>query len=185
MQKFARVKTYFYTLAPEATVIKSPNASYVYGDLRELALKDACMDVVTCISTLEHVGMDNTRFYTADEQYQECDANAYLHVVDQLRRVTKPGGKVFITVPFGRSQNHGWFQQFTATMIDELVQRLSSGTSLVKYYSYTTNGWQLADQASCSQAEYFDIHKVGRKRTPDFAAAARAVACVEFVKATE
>jgi ubiquinone/menaquinone biosynthesis C-methylase UbiE len=46
--------------------MKQNNISYVYGDLRNTILKDQCFDEIVCISTLEHIGMDNTMLYTKD-----------------------------------------------------------------------------------------------------------------------
>jgi len=52
-----------YTLAPECFSRISDRVSYVYGDLRRSILRDDAVSAVVCLSTLEHIGMDNTSHY--------------------------------------------------------------------------------------------------------------------------
>jgi hypothetical protein len=64
----------------------------VYEDLRETCYRDGYFDWVVCISTLKHVGLDNTRFYTSDPDRNELNPDDYVRVVTELRRVLKPAG---------------------------------------------------------------------------------------------
>lgn len=51
-------------------------------------------DLVTCISVLDHVGLD--------AYGQPADATALPRLVSELWRVTAPGGRLLLTVPVGR-----------------------------------------------------------------------------------
>ena len=84
-----------------------PNVSYVFEDLRETCYRDAYFNWIVCISTLEHVGLDNTRFYTSDLRRKEVSPGDHLRVASELRRVLRPGGVLYLSVPFGLSRNHG------------------------------------------------------------------------------
>ena len=53
------------TLAPEPVAFTSLGVSYLYGDLRQLPFRDDWFDEVACLSTLEHVGMDNAVYGAA------------------------------------------------------------------------------------------------------------------------
>ena len=53
------------TLAPEEQSFTQRGVSYVYEDLRDLPYRDGWFDVVACVSTLEHVGMDNQLYSSA------------------------------------------------------------------------------------------------------------------------
>jgi Methyltransferase domain len=53
------------TLEPEDLAFTERRVSYVYADLRDLPYKDGYFDSVVCLSTLEHVGMENTRYGVA------------------------------------------------------------------------------------------------------------------------
>jgi len=48
------------TLAPEGQAFWQLGVSYVFGDLRDLDFRDERFDSIACISTIEHIGMDNT-----------------------------------------------------------------------------------------------------------------------------
>jgi len=84
-----------------------------------LPIRDNTYDAVVSISTLEHIGMDNSR-YTSNDRYREKIADAFVVAVGELRRVLKFGGHLFITVPYGKYQNVGWLQQFNSELIDQL-----------------------------------------------------------------
>jgi SAM-dependent methyltransferase len=170
-----------YTLAPEGYTCSRANVSYLYGDLRDTILRDGCMDAAACISTLEHVGMDNTMLYTADRTFQECRLTDYLQAVAELRRVLRPGGVALITVPFGKRENHGWTQQFDRRGVQELVRAFGGEVAEWRCYRYLPDGWVTATPDECSGCEYFNIHATP-EFGPDWAAAARAVACLRLVR---
>jgi hypothetical protein len=168
------------TLAPEWQLARA-NVSYLHGDLRETVLRDGCMDAVACISTLEHVGMDNTLIYTRDARFRECDLTAYRQVLAELRRVLVPGGVALITVPFGKHENHGWTQQFDRAGVDDICAAFGGRVETTQFYRYRPDGWATATAEECAACAYFNIHA-----TPQFdadhAAAARAVACLRLVR---
>ena len=74
-----------------------PGMTTVEADVRRLPLGSHSFDAVFCVSTLEHVGGDNSRYDLGAEQ----DPQAPLEALRELRRVTTRGGKIFLTVPVG------------------------------------------------------------------------------------
>lgn len=177
-----KATVFIYTLSPENFSASSPSVSYIYGDLRSNVLKDELVDTCVCLSTLEHIGMDNTVFYTSNADFNESSTQDYVQVVREIQRVTRKGGKIYITVPFGKYQNHGWFQQFTEPMLLRIFDCFCESICNVTFYSYSLNGWQISEMDQCVELEYFDYHRSGLIRTSDLAAAARAVACIEISK---
>ena len=169
-----------YTLSPEREV-KRRNVTYIYGDLRQTTLESESFDEIVCISTLEHVGMDNTFLYSKDTSFKECNPDDYQKVIAEFRRLLKPGGRLFITVPYGRYQNLGWLQQFDQPRVAKVIELFGGSAYNVTYYRYYTDGWQRADANSCADSVYFDIHH-STDYEPDYVAAARCVACLEMVK---
>jgi len=168
-----------FTLAPEGEY-RRPNARYLYGDLRHSGLPDSSFDIIVSISTLEHVGMDNTQLYTGDTAMKESRPDDYLAVIAEFQRLLRPGGRALITVPYGQYQDLDWLQQFDAGMLKRVINAFG-GTAAVTYYRYGAGGWQIATGAECAGDTYFDVHR-GADFEPDYNAAARAVACLELVK---
>jgi SAM-dependent methyltransferase len=169
-----------YTLAPEQVVRKS-NISYVYGDLRSTILKSECFDEIVCISTLEHIGMNNHFLYSKDSIYNEFEPDSSLGAVKELKRLLKSGGRLFITVPYGRYQNLGWLQQFDHKMVAKLIDTFNGSKTTETYFKYQNDQWQVTSAETCSDCRYFDVHNQPTFEA-DYLAAARTVACIELIK---
>jgi SAM-dependent methyltransferase len=169
-----------YTLETDA-VIQRPGVSLVYGDLRTLSLVDDHFSEVVCISTLEHVGMAQSFSYSALRPYADATPDDALLGLREMRRVLRPGGRLLLTIPFGRREDHGWLQQFDAAGIRRLVEAFDGEVRSETYYLYQADGWHLADAEACADVSYFNIHATPTIE-PDGAAAARAVCCLEIVK---
>jgi hypothetical protein len=172
-----------YDLA-HRTMHALPRISYITGDLRHMVLGDGVVDVIVCISTLEHIGLDNTRLYTADQRYREDREDDFQVAVKEFRRVLAPGGTLLVTVPFGRRANLGWLQQFDRARVDEIVAVFGGEVRDASYFKYEATGWIRSTAEACADCEYFDVHRGGGWDV-DFAAAARAVACLEISRAVE
>lgn len=168
------------TLAPESKNFSVRNVSYVYGDLRSIPFPDDYFDVIGCISTLEHVGMDNTKNYTANSRYKENKTEDYLMAIAELKRVLMAGGNLFLTVPFGKYQNFGSFQQFDKVMIDKLITNFNGKKHEVVFYKYAKSGWQISSAGKCNSVEYTVAEKT--KRDLLLPVAASAVACIKLTK---
>jgi hypothetical protein len=65
----------------------------VQADLRDLPFDDESFDVAIAISTLEHVGRDNTQYGLASEEADTLES-----ALRELRRVAK---RLLVTVPTG------------------------------------------------------------------------------------
>jgi hypothetical protein len=170
------------TLAPEEQCFWEKGISYIFADLRDLPLRSDYYDVVLCLSTLEHVGLDN-RLFTRDNRYYESSAEDYKLAMQELSRVLKTGGSLFVSVPFGKYQNFGEFQQFDSALLAEAIQAFGPAQSVEStFFRYTHRGWQRTTEAECSDCEYMHwfLPTSEKPDAPDKAAAARAVACVHI-----
>ena len=125
--------------------------------------------------------MNNTFLYSQDPRFNEFRPDDYQDVIREFKQLLKPGGKLFITVPYGRYENLGWLQQFDYPRIETVLEVFGGSASNVAYYKYFTDGWQVVDADACADCSYFDIHNRSDYE-PDYVAAARAVACIEMVK---
>ncbi len=176
------------TLEPEANCYWQDRISYLFADLRDLPLQDDWFDEVVSLSTLEHIGMDNS-IYSLNPEWREKKTFDFLKAVSELKRVTKPGGKVYITVPYGKYTDFGWYQQFNAEMIDRMIDTFDPGKVIETYYCYELGGWSVSDKQYCQKFEGFNIHDTKyfnpnstKDYDPDYAACSRAIAALELWK---
>lgn len=182
-------KTTILTLSPEAKCFWTLGVSYLFHDLRDIPVRDAYFDTIACISTIEHVGFDNS-FYTGSSR-SDVVSGDFRSALGELNRVLKRGGTLFLTVPFGRHQQFSEFQQFDRKLLCEAVASFGAATAVVeRFYRYSAEGWQLSDAAECADCSFVEWLTMPRDRwpdpppaEPDLAAAARAVACVRITKA--
>jgi len=177
------------TLAPEANCFWEKGVSYFYADLRELPMRDGYYDSIACVSTLEHVGMDNA-LYTRDDAHKEQDASAFTTAIRELHRVLKPGGTLYLSVPFGKYDDFGTFQQFDRTLLSKAERAFPDAVEISEtFFRYSANGWQVSSDAECADCKYVAWINTPPERWPtpipvehDRAAAARSVACVKIRK---
>lgn len=169
------------TLAPEDECFWKLGVSYVFGDLRNLCFREGHFDYIVSISTVEHIGLDNTLLYTQDPEKRETNTGSYRAALQELRRVLRPGGKLYLTVPFGRHDVRKWLQVFDAQMVEEMVAAFRPASHSIDYFLYDSRtGWELSSAQRASNARYFDF----RQDQPweGHPVAAEAIAAMELVK---
>ncbi|HRI90184.1 class I SAM-dependent methyltransferase [Accumulibacter sp.] len=162
-----------------------PRLSYLHGDFRDPVLRDGIFDNIVCISTVEHIGMwpipKPPYDVTLKQPQPEKDLLAYRGVMKTFHDLLKPGGRLLLTVPFGKAEDQDWLQVFGAEQIEGVKQSFGGECASETYYRHTADGWQTARSEECALLEYFNIVRTP-EFGPDFAAAARAVACLELVR---
>ncbi|MEW6183479.1 MAG: methyltransferase domain-containing protein [Bacillota bacterium] len=186
---FRQKKLWIMTLAPEDHCFWRKGISYEFCDLRQIPIVDDYFDAIACLSTLEHIGLDNA-LYTHDEFYRERQPKDFVRAVQELRRVLKPGGVMYISVPYGAYADLGAFQQFDKNLLSLAVEAFEPYTEKSEvFYRYREDGWNTAGAEECASCKYAEWVSKPRSEwpnpvpvEPDRAAAARAVACVYFTK---
>ena len=175
--ELASKQLFISTLAPELRAYPHLGVSYVFEDLRKSCYRDGYFDVVVCVSTLEHVGLDNTLLYTSDSALKEFAPDSCLEVISEFRRMLKPGGRLMITVPYGVHAVRGWYQVFDAAMINSVVERFHPSAVTAEYFLYAADGWRRASADECAEADTHDPHRP-HEPAADAPASSRAVCCL-------
>jgi SAM-dependent methyltransferase len=136
--------------APELVTVDLAEPADVLADVRALPFEDGRFDVVFCVSTLEHVGLDNSAYgidATRDENGQEA-------ALRELYRVLARDGRLLVTVPTGERDDQGWQLQRAPR---EWISVFEQGGFLVfedELYVHAANGWRTATLAEAETARY-------------------------------
>lgn len=146
----------------DATV---PGMTTVRADVRELPFDRGSFDLVLCVSTLEHVGADNTAYGLE----AETDAHSRSTALRELRRVLGPDGRLLITVPCGEPGDYGWFRQEDVRGWTQLFTKAGFFIEEQEVYELTTEGWRSSPELDARGLRYGE-------RGP----AASAVLCAEL-----
>jgi SAM-dependent methyltransferase len=168
------------TLAPEQQSFWPMGISYTFQDLRRTCFRDEFFDHIVSISTLEHVGLDNGRFYTGPASEARAPSS-YVVAVREMARVLRPGGRLYLSVPYGRHADHGWLQVFDREMLDRVVEAFGPARIVEQVFRYTPEGWQTSNRDEAANATYADLHIAGswRRGRP---VAAESVACLVLTR---
>jgi SAM-dependent methyltransferase len=126
-----------FALDIEDYAFKHKNLTFVKEDIRKTSFPNEFFDVVTIISTLEHVGMGKTSY--SDRRERDGDITAF----KEIARIVKPGGIVLFTVPFGKAK----FLPFLRVYDLKRIRRLQVGSFSIekRIFMYNDNeNWEIS-----------------------------------------
>jgi Methyltransferase domain len=110
------------------------------ADIRRLPFAERSFDAALCISTLEHIGMDN-------EHYDIASGGA--GDVAALRSLGRVAARVLVTVPGGDDHDFGWFRQYSPATFRGRVEAAGLAVERLDVFAHDpTTGWRLSDESS-------------------------------------
>jgi SAM-dependent methyltransferase len=131
----------------------------VTGNIIKTDFPSSTFDVIWCISALEHFGMDNS-VYT--NQFT-IDSEMDLQALKEMMRIVRNGGMIFISVPFGKFENHGWLKNYDLEHWQKLMAVASPSATIHNlYFKYSgTDGWKNAAPEELATTGYLDHDNSG------------------------
>ena len=132
------------TLYPEKKNFEYLGIQYIYSDFINLKYSKNTFDVITCISTLEHVGFDNS-FYNYNKKTllkETKTKNKQLKVLQKFLNILKPGGQIFLTLPFGKGGKYKNLRQFDKNSLNNILKNVKARRIEKIFYIYLNNNWK-------------------------------------------
>ena len=137
------------------------------SDVRNMPFPDAYFELVLCISTIEHIGLNNERYLVQPQRGAEGD----LATLQEINRVLIPRGRVLITTPCGVAGTHDWYRQYDVPGWRKLVSRAGFEHLSLDLYDHSEAGWKRVSEDSAPAHAY-----------QSGAPAATGVICAELIK---
>ena len=122
----------------------------VQADVRALPFPDRSFEQVLLVSTLEHVGADNS-VYGIEGERDDGAREAALH---ELARVVARDGSLLVTVPLGEPGDHGWFRQDDERGWTSLFARAGCFVEELETYELGPEGWRAAPSFDAAGVRY-------------------------------
>ena len=122
----------------------------VEADVRSLPFADRSFDQVLLVSTLEHVGADNSVYGIAGDR----DDGAREAALRELARVLTRNGSLLVTVPLGEPGDHGWFRQDDERGWTSLFTRAGCFVEELELYELGPEGWRAAPSFTAAGVRY-------------------------------
>ena len=131
-------------MAVDLARVDVPGLHAVVADLRDLPFEDGSFDLALCISTIEHVGFDNS-VYGIDAKR---DDDGITRALGELRRVLSADGRLVVTVPTGAREEHGWFVQLEPKEWRTRFAAAGFDTADEETYALGPEGWASAEDVA-------------------------------------
>jgi SAM-dependent methyltransferase len=145
-----------------ATPTYDPSRYYeksVIANITNSGLPDGSFNRIWCISTLEHVGMDNSGYTDNFALDTHMDAAA----LREMFRLLGENGLLLVTVPFGRYEDHGWLRNYDRHTWQRLLSLVRPQAQVYElYFGYSPmNGWEQVKDSQLSSTGYYDHSNAG------------------------
>jgi SAM-dependent methyltransferase len=143
-------------IVPANNTVRSMYTNAAVGSITKTGFREESFDLIWCISALEHFGMDNSIYTNQFTLDKEMDVKA----VEEMLRILRIGGTIYISVPFGRFEDHGWLRNYNKDRWQELLAVARPVTHIDElYFKYSDEGgWRTVDPDELSDTGYLD-HK--------------------------
>jgi SAM-dependent methyltransferase len=111
----------------------------VQADILHSCLREASFDLILCVSTIEHIGRDNSR-YGLDSGRDERNPDRL--AIRTMAEWLAPGGRLLLTVPFGRFEDHGWLINYDLDHLEAMIKSSELDVEEMTFFGWLPGGWR-------------------------------------------
>lgn len=123
-----------------------PNFTFIQEDMRDYNFKRKKFDIVTCVSTLEHIGLGDY----GDRKESSGDEKT----VEAIKKVLKKKGTFILTVPFGRKSKTNTHRSYDWKSLSKLLD----GFKIIEkeFFAEKNGKWIVSDLKKVSKVNNKD-----------------------------
>ena len=127
---------------------------FLHESIVSSRIEAGSFDLIWCISALEHFGMDNSSYTDQFILSEDMDVQA----VKEMVRILARGGRLLVTVPYGKYENHSSFRNYDADRLRNLLAPMECHADVrTSYYRHTHgSGWRAATVEELEHVGYYD-----------------------------
>jgi SAM-dependent methyltransferase len=131
LQRLGATELHGVDVAP----VKIDGVIMTQADVRDMPFADSWFELITCISTLEHIGLEDAPAAVASNTPGDVAA------LKEMARVVVKGGRILITIPFGKLEHLSFMKQYDLNEWETTIQK--SGLRVIEreFYGYSASGW--------------------------------------------
>ena len=180
LKSFPQLKNiYINTLYPEKTNFNNKAINYLYEDICDNSLKEKYFDNISCISTLEHIGFDNSHYNYRNNSKKKIKFNKlrYLTALKEIKKLLKRKSNFFISFPFGKKKIYKNLQQFDSTDLKKIFKIFKNFKKKVIFHRYVDGKWRLCNENDCKY-----IEPIVKKNDNQFVLSAKSIVLIKFNK---
>ena len=146
-----------------------PGMVCVHGDICHppVELRPCSFDVIVCISTIEHIGLsayDQPTFENGDHL-----------ALKSMLSLLKPRGRLLLTAPYGREENHVWLKVYSH---DDWMDLLGDIRPVCQDFYVCRGSWY----EPCSPQDLLDVGYLWAPQDQRRTGRAGGVICCEIVR---
>ena len=132
---------------------------FLHKSIVSSRIETGSFDLIWCISALEHFGMDNSSYTDQFILSEDMDVQA----VKEMVRILAQGGRLLVTVPYGKYENHTWFRNYDGDHLRNLLVPMECRADIqTSYYRHTHGtGWRVATVEELEHIGYYDQSNSG------------------------
>ncbi len=116
-------------------IFKHKNLKFIQGNFFDIDLPHESFDCVICISTIEHIGLPAYNI----TPFEHGDKKA----IEKIYNLLKKGGKLILTVPFGKSLVNQFERNYDQKSLEQLIRKFKLID--LKIYESSKTGWILSN----------------------------------------
>ena len=119
-------------------IFKHKNLEFIQGNFFNIDLPSESFDCAICISVVEHIGLPAYSI----KPFENGDKKA----IEKIYNLLKKGGKLILTVPFGKAIINQFERNYNEKSLNQLIKKFKIDE--FKIFERSKGGWMLSDDSS-------------------------------------